>query len=177
MTQPTPIFQTKRLTVVPFDQGDTGFILELLNSPGWIRYIGDRKVKTATDALAYLDNGPLASYREHGFGLWRVDHQEEKKPIGMCGLLKRPELEGPDLGFAFLPHYHGQGYGNEAAAATIRFAQDTLGLKELLAIVQPDNAASIGLLVKNGFTFDKVITAGANMELLQLYRLPFYRVR
>lgn len=162
---------------MPFERGDTGFILELLNSPGWLRYIGDRHVTTATDALAYLENGPLASYRDHGFGLWRVDHQAEKKTIGMCGLLKRPELDGPDLGFAFLPAYHRQGLGNEATAGTIRFARENLRLQELLAIVQPDNAASIGLLVKNGFIFDKMITSGAKMEWLQLYRLPLSPAR
>lgn len=171
-----PIFETRRLSVVPFQRADTGFILELLNSPGWLQFIGDRKVHTDSDALAYLDNGPLTSYRDHGFGLWRVDHRQEKKPVGMCGLLKQPELEGPDLGFAFLPQYHRQGYGNEAVAGTIRYARARLRLRELLAIVQADNEASIGLLMKNGFAFDRMITAGVKMELLQLYRLPLLPV-
>lgn len=167
-----PIFQTSRLTFSAFSRRDSGFILELLNSPGWLQFIGDRNVHTDQDAIAYLDNGPLASYREHGFGLWRVDLQKEGRPIGMCGLLKRPELDGPDLGFAFLPAYHRQGFGHEAAEGTIRFARNNLQLPELLAIVQPDNTASIGLLLKIGFAFDKMIMAGLKMEWLRLYRLP-----
>lgn len=168
---PEPVFKTPRLALTPLSHADTGLILELLNTPGWLQFIGDRNVHTERDAQAYLDNGPLTSYRKNGFGLWRVDLQAQEKPIGMCGLLKRTELEGPDLGFALLPEYSRQGYGNEAAAGTIQYAREVLRLSELLAIVQSDNEASIGLLKKNGFVFEKMVNAGVKMELLQLYRL------
>lgn len=164
--------QTPRLELVPFTHADSGFILSILNSPGWLRYIGDRNVHTTEAAIAYLDNGPLKSYRDHGFGLMRVDLKATGLPIGMCGLLRRPELDGPDIGFAFLPEYHRQGYALEAARAVIAFSRDRLQLPQLLAIVQADNAASIGLLQHLGFVYDTVVISGVKKEELQLYRLP-----
>lgn len=137
-----------------------------------MRYIGERNVHTTEAAIAYLDNGPLKSYRDHGFGLMRVDLKATGLPIGMCGLLRRPELDGPDIGFAFLPEYHRQGYALEAARAVIAFSRDRLQLPQLLAIVQADNAASIGLLQHLGFVYDTVVISGVKKEELQLYRLP-----
>ena len=164
--------QTPRLELVPFSHADAEFILSLLNSPGWVRYIGDRNIHTTEAAIAYLDSGPLKSYREHGYGLMRVDLKASGRPIGMCGLLRRPELDGPDIGFAFLPEYHRQGYAMEAARRVIAFAREQLRIPELLAIVQADNAASIGLLQTLGFVYDKVVISGVKREELQRYRLP-----
>jgi RimJ/RimL family protein N-acetyltransferase len=161
---------TPRLILAPLAHGDAPFIMELVNSPGWLQYIGDRHVHSMEDAIAYLDNGPLKSYRENGFGLLRVSLRDSGTPIGMCGLLRRPELDGPDIGFAFLPAYHRQGYAAEAVKATLTLARETLHLPEVLAIVQADNEASIGLLVRNGFLFDQVVISGAKMEPLRLYR-------
>lgn len=162
---------TPRLTLNEFTHADAPFILELVNNAGWLRYIGDRNVHSIDDAIAYLDNGPLKSYAENGFGLWRVDLRNTGEPIGMCGLIKRPDLDGPDIGFAFLEEFQGQGYGSEASQATISLVRDRLRLPELLAIVQSDNEGSIALLKKNGFLYDKVVISGAKMEPLQLYRL------
>jgi len=162
---------TPRLVLKEFTHGDAPFILELVNSAGWLRYIGDRNVHSIEDAIDYLDKGPLKSYADNGFGLWRVDLRTTGEPIGMCGLIRRSDLEGPDIGFAFLPDYQGQGYGSEASQATIAVVRDRLRLPELFAIVQPDNDGSIALLKKNGFLYDKVVISGAKMEPLQLYRL------
>lgn len=164
---------TPRLTLARLNHDDASFIETLVNSPGWLQYIGDRNVHSREDAIAYLEKGPLTSYREHGFGLWRVSLKESGVPIGMCGILLRAELDGPDLGFAFLPDYHRQGYANEAVQATVQFAQKELAMKQLLAIVQSDNAASIGLLKKNRFRYEYKVRSGANMEILDLYRLEF----
>ena len=63
------IFQTERFYLSSFYIDDTKFIIELVNSPGWLEYIGDRNIKTEEQAKAYLQNGPLVSYKVHGFGL------------------------------------------------------------------------------------------------------------
>lgn len=162
------ILKTDRLTIRKLALPDAPFILELVNSPGWLRYIGDRKVHSEEDAQAYIENGPLKSYRENGFGLWKVELAST--PIGMCGILKRPDLELPDLGFAFLPEYHGLGYASEAAAATLSFARDVLHLPQLCAIVQPDNARSIALLKKNGFARVGTFAFPGKEEMLDLFR-------
>jgi len=167
------VLTTPRLALTLLNYTDASFIEELVNSPGWLQYIGDRNVHSAADAITYLDKGPLMSYREHGFGLWRVSLNDTGVPIGMCGILRRAELDGPDLGFAFLPAYQRKGYAHEAVQATIHFAQQVLGMKQLLAIVQSDNGASIALLQKNQFRYEYKVRSGANMDILDLYQLDF----
>ena len=97
------ILQTERLLLREFTEDDAAFIVELLNSPGWIQYIGDRNIKTEEQAREYLNNGPLKSYRQNGFGLYMVEKKDDHTPIGMCGIIKRDTLNNPDIGFAFLP--------------------------------------------------------------------------
>jgi RimJ/RimL family protein N-acetyltransferase len=121
------ILETERTRLREFRLDDTAFIIELLNSPGWIKFIGQRNVKTDEQAADYLRNVPLKSYRAHGFGLWLVEQKDDRKAIGMCGIIKRDQLENPDIGFAFLPDYAGKGYAFETASATLSFAKDHLG--------------------------------------------------
>ncbi len=166
---------TARLSLAPFGHADAAFIVALLNSPGWLQFIGDRNVRSTEDAIAYLDNGPLKSYQLHGFGLMRVSLLSSGEPIGMCGLLKREELDTPDIGFAFFNRFEGQGFAYEAATAVIQHARDVLGLAELSAVVQSNNTRSVTLLKKLGFQFAQSILFGVKREELDLYRLPLLR--
>ena len=118
---------------------DAPFILELVNDPDFLRHIGDRGVRTLDDAVAYIANGPLASYARHGFGLYRVSLADTAVPIGIAGILRRESLDDPDIGFAFLPAYRRQGFALEAARAVMDHAQRDLGLGRVVAIVSPDN--------------------------------------
>jgi RimJ/RimL family protein N-acetyltransferase len=163
------ILTTERLRLRELTCEDAGFILELLNTPGWLQYIGDRNVRTKEQAEAYLQNGPVKSYKEHGFGLWLVEATEDGAPIGLCGILKREHLEHPDIGFAFLPAYNGKGYALEAAGATLSHAREVFGIAKVLAIVLPANAASIRLLEKLGLTFVKTFTFPDGKDELFLY--------
>ena len=167
------ILETGRLRLRPLTLTDTAFIIELLNSPGWLQYIGDRNVRTETEAVAYLENGPLASYEKNGYGLYLVERKEDSLRIGMCGILKRIELDTPDIGYALLPEYHGMGYAREIASATLLYAKEKLGLPLVAAIVQPDNERSIALLKKNGFSFEKMFSFQGKEELLELYKKEF----
>ncbi len=98
---------------------DSQFIFELLNSPTWLKYIGDRDIKNLDDAQNYIINGPIKSYEIHGFGLYKVALKNNDTPIGICGLLKREGLEDNDIGFAFLPEYEEKGYAYESAKAIL----------------------------------------------------------
>jgi len=93
--------ETERLIVRHFELSDSDFIIQLLNQASFIRYIADKNVRTTEDAIQYLTNGPIASYQHYGFGLSMVALKACGTPVGMCGVLKRPELEHPDLGYAF----------------------------------------------------------------------------
>ena len=163
------ILETERLFLREFTLDDTTFIIELLNSPGWIKYIGDRNVRTTEEAIAYLKRGMLTSYKENGYGLCLVGIKGGNIPIGMCGILNRDTLEKPDIGFAFLSEYHGKGYAFEIAAATMNYAKETLLLPVIWAITVAYNQPSIKLLERIGFTFEKVIRLPDDEEELLLY--------
>lgn len=151
---PGPVLSTPRLTLRVFTPGDADFIVRLLNDPGWLANIGDRQVRTADDARAYLERGPIAAQREHGYALWAVEEAAcPGAPVGMCGLVRRDVLDAPDLGYAFLPEGRGRGLATEAARAVLVHARDVLGLTRVLAIVKPGNAASARVLVAAGMRF------------------------
>lgn len=145
------MLQTARLCLRPFVRSDAPFIVELLNDPDWIRFIGDRGVRSLADAEAYLANGPIAMQAREGFALWHVRQRVDDQPVGMCGLLRRPSLADVDLGFAFLPRFRRLGYAREAAHAVLQYADTTLNLARVVAICDPQNVASIALLQQLGF--------------------------
>jgi len=149
------LLETTRLALRRLSLDDAEFILGLLNEPSFLLYIGDKGVRTTADACRYISTGPLASYERFGFGLLLVELKAERAPIGICGLLKRDWLDHPDLGFAFLPRYWSKGYGFESASAVLGHAREILGLKRVLAITSPDNAASIRLLAKLRFRLER----------------------
>ena len=151
------IINTERLILRKFTISDAPFMLELLNTPNWLRFIGDRNVHTVEEAEQYLLKGYLKSYETHGFGFYVVMLKETQELIGMCGLIKRETLEDVDIGFAFLPQFMGKGYGFEAAYATLNYAQNELKLEKIIAIVNPENVVSIALIKKIGLHFEKMI--------------------
>jgi RimJ/RimL family protein N-acetyltransferase len=142
--------ETARLRLRHLQLDDAAFILELLNDPCWLRYIGDKNVHSLDDARDYLSKGPIGSYRRLGFGLYCVELRDTATPIGLCGLIKRDALPDIDIGFALLPAHFGHGYVLEASRAMIDQGRREFVLKRLLAITSPDNAASISVIRKLG---------------------------
>jgi len=149
------LLETERLILRELTFDDAQFILTLLNEPSFLRYINDKNVRNLEDARQYMLNGPMASYARNGFGLYLVELKDAAVPIGLCGLLKREELPDADIGFAFLPDYWGKGFAFESARAVMNDARERLKLKRVLAIVMPDNHASIKLLEKLGMSFER----------------------
>lgn len=142
--------ETRRLLLSELSADDAGFIVALLNSPGFLANIGDRGVRCVEDAVRYIDEGPAASYAAFGFGLWKVALRSDGTPVGMSGLIKRDTLPHPDLGYAFLPAHQGRGYASEAGAAVLDFGFRSRGLPRILAIVRPGNETSMRVLQKLG---------------------------
>jgi len=151
------ILETERLILKEFNLNDAEFILTLLNTPTFLQFIGDKNVHALEDAKMYLEEGPMKSYEENGFGLWLVSKKEDNIPVGMCGLINRPTLIDIDIGFAFLPDYSGIGYGFEAASATMEYGKNGLGLDKVVAITDPSNTTSIKLLNKLGLHLEKTL--------------------
>ncbi|PEA83114.1 ribosomal-protein-alanine acetyltransferase [Bacillus pseudomycoides] len=163
------ILETNRLTLRLQTTEDVEFILELLNDPSWLQFIGDRGVKTIDDARNYIMNGPIRMYEQFGFCLYLVERKEDQIPIGICGLVKRDTLEDVDIGFAFLPKYWEKGYAYEAASAVMAYGKDTLGLNRIVAITTQDNHPSAKLLEKVGLQFERLVQLSNDPEELRLF--------
>lgn len=151
------VLETDRLVLRRLSAEDGEFVLQLLNEPSWLRFIGDRGVRTVDDARDYILTGPVAMYERVGFGLYLTELKGDGAPIGLCGLIKRDGLEDVDIGFAFLPRFWGKGYAYESASAVMAYGRGVLGLDRIVAITSLDNDRSIALLEKLGFRFEKTI--------------------
>ncbi|PEJ07328.1 GNAT family N-acetyltransferase, partial [Bacillus wiedmannii] len=160
------VLETERLVLRWFDIKDAPFILELVNDPAWIQFIGDKRIKNLDDAKKYILNGPVDMYNKMGFGLYLVERKEDLTPLGMCGLIKRDSLEDVDIGFAFLEKFRSKGYGFESASAVIDYGVQNLGMKRIVAITTIDNINSGKLLEKVGLQFEKIISdSGEDLKL------------
>jgi RimJ/RimL family protein N-acetyltransferase len=149
------VVETPRLILRRLEERDAEFVLTLVNDADWLKFIGDKGVRSLDDARAYLRNGPFDMYARYGHGLYCVESKASGEAIGMCGLIKRDTLPDVDLGYAFLPQARGGGYAFEATSATMTYARETLNLRRVVAIVSPGNERSIALLAKLGFRFEK----------------------
>jgi RimJ/RimL family protein N-acetyltransferase len=169
--QNVAVLETERLILRKLSPDDAPFIFELVNQPSFLRYIGDKNVRNHQDAIRYLETGPIASYKQLGFGLWLVTLKESGAAVGMCGLLKRESLKDVDIGFAFLPEYWSQGLAFESASAVVNHGRETWGLQRIVAITSPDNDASIRLLLKLGFKFVGMIKLAEDQPEVRLFEL------
>jgi RimJ/RimL family protein N-acetyltransferase len=154
------VLQTERLRLRLLTEGDAPFYLALINSPGWLRFIGDRGVRTVEGARQIMVEGTMAQQARYGFSFYAVELKDAppgSEPMGICGMVKRDALPEPEIGYAFMEPFWGRGYVQESARAVFAHARDVLKLPRLLAITSPDNDASIAILLKLGLAFQKVI--------------------
>jgi RimJ/RimL family protein N-acetyltransferase len=159
------ILETERLALRQISETDAEFILNLLNQPSFIKYIGDRKVRTLEQAREYISCRFVVSYEQHGFGLWLVERKTDQTAVGICGLVKRDTLPAPDIGFAFLPEFWSQGYAFESAKAVMDYAGEVLRIERILAITTKDNESSGRLLEKIGLKFERLSQFSYEEEL------------
>lgn len=164
------ILATERLRLRLAHPGDAAFYLELVNDPAFVAYIGDRKLRTIEAAAKAIEEGPMAMQRDQGHSLYVVELQAGGAPIGLSGLIKRNALEDVDIGYAFLARHRGQGYAFEAAQAVAAHAR-RLGMVRLVAICNPDNAASIALLRKLGMRFERLAVLTPGEPGVNVYRM------
>ncbi len=161
------MLQTERLRIELAQLADKQFFFELLNSPNWVKYIGDRGIKTEQDAENYIKNSLIKNYTDKGIGLYKMVVKTTNQPIGICGFVKRDYLDSVDIGFAILPGFERKGYTYEAAKAILEYGKTQFGLGTVYGITTADNGASRHLLEKLGlqFVFKKIDTE-QNQELL-----------
>ena len=162
------VIETSRLILSELKTEDAAFILKLYNDRDFISYIGDKGIRSIKDAEKFIENGPQQSYREHRHGLYLVQLKDFTS-IGICGLLKRANLDLPDIGFAILPDYRRVGFIYEASKAVIQDAKKRLLYDKIVAITSPNNNASINLLIKLGFRYKELIKIESDNKPTQLY--------
>lgn len=161
------LLATERLHLSELDEGDTAFVQALFTDPDCLRFIGDRGIRDLNSAQDYLQERLIASYRHHGFGLYKVTLKDDPVAMGICGLVKRDEENPPDIGFAFLPAYRGGGYCTEACEAILDWAREQRISDVVLAYTSPENAASIKVLEKIGLHKEHITTLpGQDFESL-----------
>jgi RimJ/RimL family protein N-acetyltransferase len=163
------ILESERLKLRELELADDRFILRLLNEEGFLRFIGDKGVRTLSDARDYILQGPMESYRRFGFGLYLTSLAGSGVPIGICGLLKRDTLEDVDIGFAFLSQFWSRGYAAESAAAVLAYGRQRFNLERIVAVTAADNRGSIAVLEKIGLEFERVVKLSEHSPELKMY--------
>ena len=163
------VLETDRLAIRLMSTDDAEFMLQLLNEPSWLHFIGDRGVRTVDDARNYIMNGPIAMYARLGFGFYIVELKDGGIPIGICGLVKRDFLDDVDIGYALLPQYWAKGYAYEAASAVMDYGTSALGLKRLAAITSSDNQRSARVLEKLGMRYERMVAYPDSGEEVRLF--------
>jgi RimJ/RimL family protein N-acetyltransferase len=168
-------FETERLIIRPTTDTDAEFIFKIMNTPKWIKYIGDRDIKTIENAEHYIKEKITPELERLGFSNYTVISKEDNMKIGTCGLYDREGLKGIDIGFAFLPEYEGNGYAFEAANKLKEIAINNFKIKKLSAITTKDNISSQKLLNKLGLkAIGKTKFIDGEVELL-VYQLQKYK--
>ncbi|WP_456421118.1 GNAT family N-acetyltransferase [Lutibacter sp.] len=167
-------FKTERLLLEPTSKKDAEFILELLNTPKWVKYIGDRNVNSIEDAKNYIQHKMLPQLKNLGYANYTVIKKSDNIKIGTCGLYDREGINGIDIGFAFLPKYENNGFAFEAANKLIKTAFEKFDISKINAITTKKNFRSQKLLLKLGLKFDKIVKLPNNNEKLLLYTLNKY---
>ena len=169
--KPIISYETERLILRPTIEEDAPFTLELLNSPKWLKYIGDRKVYNLEDAVNYINEKIKPQYERLGYSNYIVIRKSDGAKMGNCGIYDREGLEGVDIGFAFLPDFEKKGYAYEAAQKVMSIGFDEFNIKKIKAITTKDNLSSQKLLEKLGLKFIKLTRIPNDEVELMLYEI------
>ncbi len=148
--------ETEHLRLRWLTLDDAELMLAIWNDPAFIRHVGDRGIRTIDEARAAMAKGALQLYEKYGYGPYHMALKDDDTAIGICGLFRRDNLDDPDIGYGVLPEYCGKGYGYEGSRAVMQHARSNLALDRVIAIISPDNEASIGLIRKLGLRFERM---------------------
>lgn len=143
--------ETERLRLRHFTHDDLQIMYILGTDPDVIKY-ADTPCEDLPEAQERLEQGPLSDYKQYGYGRFAVEYKETGKVIGFCGIKYLPEIDLPEVGYRYLKEYWGKGIGTEAAKICVDFARSDLRIKKLIALIVPENTASIRVAEKLGMT-------------------------
>ncbi|MDR2207241.1 MAG: GNAT family N-acetyltransferase [Flavobacteriaceae bacterium] len=164
-------YETERLILKPTGLDDVKLIVQLLNSETFLKYVGDRNVRTLEDAENYIKRRCLPQIEKLGYGNFTIIRKFDNKKLGTCGIFVRNEMENPDIGFAFLPEFEGKGYAFEAANFIKNLGFSDFGMKKIGGITVEYNHRSRKLLEKLGLKFVKKFFMEGDPEELMYYEI------
>lgn len=144
---------TSRLIIDQLSVDDSLFIFELVNTQGWLTFIGDKEIRSTDDAASYIKKINATQSTIY----WTVRLKTSNSPIGIVTFIKRDHLPHHDIGFAFLPAFYGKGYAFEATTAVLTHLARNKLFTTILAITLPHNTSSIKLLQKLGLEYSMEI--------------------
>jgi RimJ/RimL family protein N-acetyltransferase len=78
--------------------------------------------------------------------------------IGFAGLKYLDDVSEVDLGYRFFKEHWGKGLATEASRAVVAYGLGELRLRRVIGIAEVENKASIRVLEKAGFTFERFTT-------------------
>ena len=157
--------ETERLKIRPMCRQDAEFILSLVNSAGWIKYIGDRKINNIQDSEQYIQK--ILSNPNYFYHIFEL--KDTATPIGIVTFLFREDYKYPDIGFAMLPDFENNGYAFEASKKYLDTVCEIESIQKVIAITLPQNTSSIKLLQKLGLYYRETVTEGE--EYLFLFEI------
>jgi RimJ/RimL family protein N-acetyltransferase len=166
------LFETPRLRLLPINEQDAPLLLEIWNDPTFIHYVSDRGIRTVAQARQAIVEGPMSLYEVYGYGPYRMVRKSDSVSVGICGLFRREFLDEPDLGYAVLPGFRGEGFASEAARQVLVIAGVVFGLKRIKALISPTNARSIQVVERLGFRLERRCSIDVDDDTL-LYDFEF----
>jgi ribosomal-protein-alanine N-acetyltransferase len=166
-------FETKRLYLLPTSEADAGLIFQLMNTPKWLKYIGDRKIRSEADALHYIRNKIQREFEQNGYSNFTMIRKADRAKVGSCGLFNRDGMEGVDVGYALLPEYEGHGYAFEGASRMLEAARHVFQIKTVRAVTAKDNLGSQKILRKLGMQFVSNITLPDEDEEIMMFEVSW----
>lgn len=143
-------FETARLLIRPTLEQDAELIYQLMNTPKFIKFIGDREINSIEDAEKYIQIKMLPQLNSLGFSSYSLITKTDGEKIGTCGLYNRDGIDGIDIGFGLLPQYEGLGYAYESSHRLLKAAFEEFEIQEIKAITSKENISSQRLLEKLG---------------------------
>ena len=164
-------FQSERLIIRPTLEQDAELIYQLMNSPKFIKYVGDRQLYSLKDAEKYIQDKMLPQLHSLGYSNYSLINKKNGAKIGICGLYDREGLDGIDIGFGILAPYEGLGYAFESSSRIIKAGFEELEISEIKAITNKENISSQCLLVKLEFELKGTIMLPNENDELLLYKI------
>lgn len=165
--------ETDRLLLRPFTLDDIEPSYELNLDPEVSRYTADGGIVSKDEIEKRIIKDVLGDYQKYGYGRFAVEEKASGHFIGFAGLKYLPDMEETDLGYRFMRSYWGQGLATEAGTACLKFGFDSLHLQRIIALVLPQNIASIRVLEKLAFKYELEIEADGNrVQQYAISRIP-----